>query len=223
MLKTSLIKKGIRDGTYSGWSDIRLQTLLAMKRRGYRPEAFRKYWVNSGMREIDSEFSWEIFNSINKEIVDPLAKRLWFVPDPVRFRIAGGGDMNSKAPFHPGNPDEGERVYHLGAEPEVYIPGKDWITIADNEKFRLKDLCNVTRKDNGIVYADNSHEDLKKIRILQWSPADSPDFSVERPDGTVDNGTIEPLLSKVKGVSQFERYGYVNLDPERKRGYFLHK
>lgn len=223
ILKTSLIKKGIRDGTYSGWSDIRLQTLLAMKKRGYRPETFRKYWVNSGMREIDAEFSWEIFNSINKEIVDPLAKRLWFVPQPVRLKIAGGRDMKSRTPFHPGDPGQGERVYQLDPEPEVYIPGKDWLSISDNERFRLKDLCNVTRKNNGLVYADNSHEDLKKIRIIQWSPGDSPDFTVEKPDGTVDDGKIEPLFSKVKGIAQFERYGYVNLDPEGKKGYYLYK
>ena len=222
ILKTSIIKKGIRDGTYSGWSDIRLGTLLTMKRRGYRPETFRKYWVGSGMREIDSEFSWEIFNSINREIIDPDARRLWFVPNPTRLKIQGSSELKSSAPFHPGNPSLGERTYSLGSEPEIFIPEKDWLSIRENERFRLKDLCNVIRTPTGIRYADNSHEDLKKIRIVQWTPSDSSDFIVKKPDGSIDRGKIEPLFSKVKGVSQFERYGYVNIDPEKRVGYYLH-
>ena len=222
ILKTSIIKKGIRDGTYSGWSDIRLGTLLTMKMRGYRPETFRKYWVASGMREIDSEFSWEIFNSINREIIDPGARRLWFVPNPVKLKIQGGIDLKSNAPFHPGNPALGDRTYNLGTDPDVFIPGKDWVFIQENERFRLKDLCNVIRTPTGIRYSDNSHDDLKKVKIVQWSPSGSSDYKVEKPDGTVDTGKIEPLFSEVKGVSQFERYGYVNMDPGKNVGYFLH-
>jgi hypothetical protein len=80
----------------------------------------------------------------------------------------------------------------------------------------------VIRTQTGIKYSDNSHEDLKKIRIVQWTPSNSADFTVEKPDGQIDRGKIEPLFSEVRGVSQFERYGYVSIYPEKSLGYFLH-
>ncbi len=223
MLKTSLMKKGIREGKYTGWSDIRLATFRAMKLRGYRPETFRRYWIESGMHETDSEFSWDIFNSFNRELVDRDAKRLWFVPNPTQMRILGSGDLRSNAPFHPGNPSLGTRKYHIGKDPEVSLPGKDLSGMKDGEKFRLKDLCNVALENGSLRYIDNSHENLRGMKIIQWAPAGSGAFCVEKPDGSSDCGLIEPLVSEVKGVTQLERYGYVNLSADGKKGYFLHK
>ena len=222
-LHTTPIKKGIASGLYSGWDDVRLGTLLAMKKRGYQPDTFRTYWINSGMREIDSEFSWDIFNSINRERIDHDSKRLWFVKDPIELKINGGASLVSRAPFHPGNPSLGNRVYELDNEPLISIQREDWDSIEDNEKFRLKDLCNVVRKGKRIQYVDNEHTSIKGGRILQWTPPQSHPFCVLRPDGTTDNGLIEPLVAQVSGISQFERYAYVNLSKDKVVGYFLHK
>lgn len=222
ILHTTPIKKGIKTGTFSGWDDVSLGTLLAMKRRGYQPQTFRTYWINSGVREIDSEFSWDIFNSINREAVDHYAKRLWFVRDPHELKIFGSRSLKSTAPFHPGNPNLGVRTYVLGDEPVISVPTEDWDSVKEEEKFRLKDLCNVIRKGSTIRYVDNDHSNIKGIRILQWTPQGSPPFRVFKPDGTIDSGNIEPLVKGVSGISQFERYAYVNIG-ESDTGYFLHK
>ena len=59
ILKTSIIKKGIKDGAFKGWDDVRLGTLLALKKRGIDPEAIRKYWIDVGIKDVDIIFSWE--------------------------------------------------------------------------------------------------------------------------------------------------------------------
>ena len=61
------------------------------------------------------------------------------------------------------------------------------------------------------------------MKIIHWAPDGSLDFTVERPDGNNDSGRIEPLVSEVTGISQFERYGYVNISDDKSTGYFLHK
>lgn len=223
MLHTTPIKKGIKDGTFSGWDDVSLGTLLAMKKRGYQPQTFRTYWVNSGVREIDSEFSWEIFNSINREAIDHDAKRLWFVRNPHELKLFGSRGLRSRAPFHPGNPELGTRSYELGDEAVISIPLEEWNGIPDGEKFRLKDLCNVVRVGDTIRYEDNEHSNTKGLKILQWNPPGSLPFTVFKPDGTTDSGSIEPLSREVSGISQFERYAYVNMDKGHEAGYFLHK
>ncbi len=91
VLKTSTIKKGIADGSYSGWDDVRLGTILALRKRGgYVPATFRRYWIESGLRESDAEFSWDIFNAMNKDSIDAATPRGgFFVPDPVMLKVEG--------------------------------------------------------------------------------------------------------------------------------------
>ena len=220
ILKTSIIKKGLAEGKYSGWDDIRLGTLLAFRKRGFSPETFRKYWVQSGMREIDSEFSVEIFDSINKDIIDSKTPRFFYVPNPVRIKINGGKQLSSKAPYHPSYPDMGYRIYSLGDDPSLFVAAVDWNSLPDGVELRLKDLCNVKKSGSLAEFAGTAMKD-RKARIIQWVPDNARSFTVNKPDGTHDMGLIEPLAEKYRGVAQLERYGYVNIASEQ-TGYFTH-
>lgn len=221
ILKTSIIKKGIIDGTFTGWDDIRLGTIMALKKRGYAPETFRRYWIESGMRESNAEFSWDIFNSMNKENVDSKARRYFFVPNPVKIKISGGEALKSKAAYHPGNLEMGYRVYDIGKEPYVYVSDNDWKNISDGTEIRLKDLCKISKAGNvGNFSEDNKN--FTDVKIIQWCPDTSLEFEVLKPDGTTDKGLIEPLSEEAKGVVQLERYGYVNI-LSKGDGYFLHR
>lgn len=222
VLHATEMKDGIRTGKYSGWDDARLGTLCALKRRGYLPETFRKYWVDSGMKEIDAEFSWDIFNSINRELVDPIASRLFFVPDPVELEIEFPEEITAKIPRHPENSALGCREYSLGGRTAIKVPGKDFKEVGDGQEFRLKDLCNLIRRGDRFEYSGNDHS-RKGLKILQWAPPGSEKFEVEMPDGSIVKGVIEPEGIEYEGVSQFERFGYVNMFRGQKRAYYLHR
>ncbi len=222
LLKTSLMKKGIREGKYKGWDDVRLLTVRSLIRRGYRPETFRKYWVDSGLRDVDATFSWEIFDSINRGFVDQNAMRLFFVRDPVKIRIEGAPEMEAKIPFHPSRPDLGKREYRIGVNQHVYIQQSDMNGMSEGDTVRLKDLCNVTFH-NGLFHYSEGQELLRRGSIIHWCPENSSSYRVEKPDGTVDSGLIEPLGKDITGVVQMERYGYVNSFPEKGIGYYTHR
>lgn len=221
ILKTSIIKKGISNGAYSGWDDIRLGTLLAFRKRGFSAGTFRRYWIESGMREVDSEFSLEIFNSMNKEMIDLNTRRLFFIPDPARIHISDAEPMKVSVPYHPTNSSLGTRDYSLPGEPDVFVPGADWNSTEDGSVLRLKDLCNLEKKGGLGIFRGSRLID-RKMRIIQWSPANGLDFTVYKPDGTSDTGKIEPLAEDFRGVAQLERYGYVNVVSSH-AGYFTHK
>ena len=87
ILKTSTVGKGIKTGEYSGWDDVRLGTVRALAKRGFRPEAIRNYWVDCGIKETDVEFSWDNIYAYNKAIVDKTANRYFFVWDPVEKKL----------------------------------------------------------------------------------------------------------------------------------------
>lgn len=222
VLHATEMKEGINSGKYSGWDDSRLGTLRALKKRGYLPETFRKYWIDSGMKEIDAEFSWDIFNSINRELVDPLASRLFFVPGPVNIELELPEKITARIPRHPENSDLGFRQYSLHGKCTIAVPGKDLDEIRENTEFRLKDLCNLTGTGKGFEYSGNDHT-RKGMKIIQWVPPGSSEFEVEMPDGSVIKGLLEPEGREYSGVSQFERFGYVNMHRGQKRGYFLHR
>jgi glutamyl-tRNA synthetase len=222
-LKTSIIRKDISAGKYSGWDDIRLNTIRSLLKRGYQPETFRRYWIESGLREIDASFSWEIFNSMNRDVVDRNAKRLFFVKDPVKFKVQHSPEMDVKIPFHPEHKEMGFREFKMKADTEIFISSDDLNKLETNPSIRLKDLYNVSLKGKDLVYSDDQKFDPKTTRIIHWCPPNSDNFEVLRPDGNRDAGLIEKSHLLVQGISQFERYGYVTLSSKNDEGYFLHK
>ncbi len=221
VLKTSIIKKGIADGTYTGWDDIRLGSLMTFRKRGFSPETFRRYWIESGMREIDSEFSIEIFYAMNKELIDPETRRLFFVPDPVKIKLNGSPELNPVIQNHPSNRELGSRTYNLGLEPEVFVPKADWDSISEGEEFRLKDLCNVKKTQDRTEFI-SMEPSGKRVKIIQWCPKNSHEFRIMKPDGVVDHGVMEPQGKEFRGVAQLERYAYANILSSNE-AYFTHK
>jgi glutamyl-tRNA synthetase len=220
ILKTSIIKKGIQAGQFSGWDDIRLGTLMAFKKRGYRKETFRKYWIDSGMREIDSEFSKEIFNSINKSMIDGTTPRLFFVRNPVILKIDKLQKTGVDIRNHPTNKDLGQRHYDIQSATRIAVSLDDWAQLKDGDTIRLKDFCNIRKTPDGAEFAGK--EMNKGVQIVQWVPDPEQKFTVFRPDGTSDSGFVEKFIMNGEGLFQFERYGFVNKG-SNETGYYLHR
>jgi glutamyl-tRNA synthetase len=58
-ISTTEMRKGIEEGKYSGWDDPKLPTIAALKKKGYRPEAFWGFSVRIGLGENDKVISKE--------------------------------------------------------------------------------------------------------------------------------------------------------------------
>ncbi|MGC8564874.1 MAG: glutamate--tRNA ligase [Thermoplasmata archaeon] len=224
ILKTSLIKKGIRDGTFKGWDDVRLGTLRALKKRGIDSEAIRKYWVDAGIKDVDIVFSWENLYAYNRSIVDGRTKRFFYVWNPVKLNVSSNVDLISKAPMHPGHPEMGYRIYNLGKNFNLFISDTDYSSLKEGEILRLKDLGNFTFNDKKLKFENNDLSLIKKIRIIQWVPENALKCTVEMPDGNVSTGLVEPEIKRIKNeLVQFERFGFVNVFvSENVSAYFAH-
>ncbi|MCL5874352.1 MAG: glutamate--tRNA ligase [Candidatus Thermoplasmatota archaeon] len=233
ILKTSLIKKGIRSGEFSGWDDPKLGTLVAFKKRGFDPLAIRKYYVESGIGSVDTTFSWEIFYSFNRKIIDSRSPRHFFVNQPISLKFDFEGTLRADIPLFPQTSQSGEhrnRSYTVGK-------GTIIITSQDHQKFdgelvRLKDLGFFKIESSRIEYIGasinedvqkwNPNKPLGKVPIIHWLSGNEIPFKVTKPDGSEDTGLIErDAINYLGTVHQFERYGYVNVLNE-KEGYFTH-
>lgn len=214
VLKTSLIRESIRTGEYAGWDDIRTGTVRALERRGIRPEAIRRYWIETGMKSVDISFSWDNLYGMNRDIIDPVSHRYFFVQDPVRYDIEGAEAIEGRAPLLPGDPSKGYREYRLEGAKTVFISEKDSSQFARDGRIRLKDLCNLDYS----TPARYAGDDVSQLRgggmsAVQWVSRDSVRASVLMPDGKVSEGLVESaLLGEESDTVQFERFGFVRIE-----------
>ncbi len=233
ILKTSLIKKGIRNGEFSGWDDPRLGTLVALRKRGFDPLAIRKYYVESGIGSVDTTFSWEIFYSFNRKIIDSKSPRHFFVHQPITLKFDFDGTLKASIPLFP-QTDNAEnrkkREYDVG-KGSIIISSQDYQR-SMGELVRLKDLGYFKIGEENIEYVGQEmHEDVQKwnpnkplgkVPIIHWLSGNAVPFKIMKPDGSTDEGLLEKDALRYTGiVNQLERYGYVNIINE-KEGYFTH-
>jgi len=218
-LKTSKIRESIFNGEFTGWDDCRLATITALARRGYSSETFLKYWENSGIKEVDIKFSWQNFDSFNKDLIDSRSRRLFFVADSSEFNLETDNPLLKQAPWHPDNKELGNREETVISGSKIYLPSADLKVLENGSKIRLKNLCNVILQDKNLVFSDFEHQ--KGIPIFQWCSSHKP-IDLYYPDGKVVSGLVEDSIFSLDGhVVQFERTGFVKLEGEK--AFFLHR
>ena len=220
------IRPLIEDGLVTGWDDPRLPTLRGLRRRGILPAAIRAFVLSQGISRAESTVTFDQVEAFNRKLLDPNAKRYFFVPRPVRVTVENAPETTAVLPHHPSR-DLGERRIETGDV--FYIPGDDARDIAAGDIFRLKDLYNVEVIETGDTVTGRYAGDalLPGTAKLQWVTDDHLDMAVWTPGALVadDGAFIQESLTTVEGyaepavrqlsegdIVQFERYGFVRID-----------
>ncbi|MDD4498181.1 MAG: glutamate--tRNA ligase [Methanosarcinaceae archaeon] len=226
---TSTLRKDIEAGIYSGWDDPRLPTVRAIRRRGIRAEALKKFMLEMGVGTTDVSISMESLYAENRKLLDPVANRYFFVRDPVELEIVGAGSTVAQAPLHPTDTARGMREIPVGDR--VLLAGDDAGNLEVGSVLRLKDLYNVEITSLSPLqakYIGDSIEQLReaKGRILHWAPLDGISVKVLGPEGLIE-GIGEPgIKNELDRVVQFERFGFCRIDSVSEKelvAYFTHK
>lgn len=225
---TSMMRRHIEAGHFTGWDDPRLPTLQALRRRGYDPEALRRFWVGLGLTEKDIAVSMENLEAENGKSVDDRAPRFFFVPEPFELSLSGALGHVAEPLVHPSHEDRGRR--RLESKDVVLLPGDE----AKHNHFRLKDLGNVVVVGGTGTFSGTEMD--RSVPILQWLPKEqAAPFTVLWPETLPDDapegatpglreieGMLEPAaLAHVGEVVQFERFGFVRIETET-TGVWLH-
>ncbi|MDD1722861.1 MAG: glutamate--tRNA ligase [Methanothrix sp.] len=220
---TSKLRKAIEAGEYSGWDDPRVPTVRAMRCRGIRAEALRKFMIDLGVGETDISISMDSIYAENRKIIDSEANRRFFVWDPVALEIEGDVPALAQAPLHPAI-DRGFREIPAGNRLFICKSDLEGLKVGDN--IRLKDLCNIEISSLEPARARFLARDMgQRTKIIHWAPLDGPKVRVLRPDGA-DEGFGEAGIAEELGqVVQFERYGFVQVNGvgEPIVAYFAHR
>lgn len=218
-ISCSKTKAKISKGEFSGWDDIRLPFLLALKRRGYQPGAFLKYALDVGVSLADKKVSQDDFfkalNAFNKEIIDPKANRHFFVGDPVKIKVEGAPAREIELDLHPDSRKGGRR---FNTKDEFMLARNDIDSMKEGKLYRLMDCLNFRKKKGKFVFDSLEYDKYKKegSGIMHWLPVSKSLIKVEvlMDDGSSREGLGEEWMRSIKvgDIVQLERFGFCRLD-----------
>ncbi|HEV2225877.1 MAG TPA: glutamate--tRNA ligase, partial [Nitrososphaerales archaeon] len=198
-----LLRPLVEKKLVSGWDDPRMPTIDGLKRRGILPQAIREFTLQVGYTKAEHEYDWSILLSINRKILDPITKRIFFVPDPVELTVAGAPNLKAKIPFHPQN-DLGERTIQTSGE--FFVSSADLKGVNEGSVFRLIDLYNVKLKSAGPPPVGEYAGDdlLPGSRKFQWVTPTNVQVNVTVPDVLfLDEDTFNTQsLKQVQGFAE---------------------
>jgi glutamyl-tRNA synthetase len=235
------IKPLIENKSLNGWDDPRLPTLVALKRRGFLPEAIRKYVLSLGWTLSESKPPFESLEAFNRKIIDDFSMRLFFVREPVELKLINAKPVNVSLKNHPSS-NLGSRSVQVNDT--VYIARADAGKLSEGSIIRLMELYNIkiTRldlvNDKSRVYADvigtGLSHDIQKIQWVAYN--DKMPYRIIIPKKLFSNeefdrnsleiasGYAESFVSTLPVHSniQFVRYGFCRLDGDQ-QAIFTHR
>ncbi|PKK85670.1 MAG: glutamate--tRNA ligase [Thermoplasmata archaeon HGW-Thermoplasmata-1] len=234
-----LIKPLIDEGRVTGYDDPRLPTLRGLRRRGLQPEAIRQFVLTQGTSKVESTVTFDQVEAINRKLLDPKAKRFFFVPSPVRLIVHGAPNSKVTLRFHP-TEELGNR--EIETSHVFFIPGADASALAAGTLFRLKDLYNVRVdriEEDGTIYGSHAGEGIAPDTLkLQWVTEDHVALTVSKPgllfvDGKYNENSAETVTGYAEKavlcvhdeVVQFERFGFCRIEScgRQIKAFYTHK
>ncbi len=223
-----LLRPLVESRAVSGWDDPRMPTVDGVRRRGILPETVKQFTIDVGYTKTEHEYDWSMLFSLNRKLLDPVTRRFFFVPDPVRLKVDGAPKKAVTIPYHP-EKDLGRRT--IDTADEFFVPSADLEAMKPGSVFRLMDLYNVELLSAGDAprarYAGDKL--IQDTRKLQWVTPDHLEAKVLTPDVLFDengkfnesslrdvSGYAESAVSslKVGDIVQFPRFGFCRLDSE---------
>jgi len=211
-LSTSELKREIEAGKYESWDDPRLPTIRALRRRGFKPEAIRKFILSLGVGENDVAVSVKNLYAENRKLIDPIANRYFFVWNPVEIHIEGlEEEVEVKIPL---NPTRGGFRVLKGCK-SVLICGDDFNRLKEGDVIRLKDFCNVKLADRDKkIFELVSFEigEMKRGKIIHWLPKDDVVRCEVIGEVSREGFAETNALNDLGKVVQFERFAFCKLE-----------
>ncbi len=223
-----VIREKIQNKELVGWDDPTLTTLVALRRRGFLPEAIKNFLISTGITKSESTLTWDDLIMHNKRLLDKGAMRYFFVRDPVKVKVENAPKAEFELRKHPEDLDKGYRKFNTGGE--FYLCSEDIEDLKEGEIVRLIDGFNIQKKDDGFCFYSQELEDYKSHgkRVVHWLPAGEENINakVMMPEKTVVEGIAEKDVKEIEegSVIQFERFGFCRLDEKEKMSFwFTHK
>jgi len=161
MSKRKLLKL-VEQGLVSGWNDPRMPTISGLRRRGYTPQAIRKFIETVGVAKRDNIIDVSLLEFCIREDLNKKVDRVMAVLNPVKLVITNyPEDKEEWLEAENNQEDETAGFRKVPFSRELYIEKEDFKEEASSKFFRLKLGGEVRLKNAYIIKAESVVKDDK--------------------------------------------------------------
>ncbi|MGY5148686.1 MAG: glutamate--tRNA ligase [Candidatus Nitrosopumilus sp. bin_68KS] len=231
-----IIKPLIEEGKVSWYDDPRLPTLEALRRRGIKPEAIKKFIMSLGLTKANTLAPFDSLEAFNRKFVDAESIRLFMVSDAKKLVVKNLSMSSVEIPNHPIK-DKGKRKIEI--DENFYISGEDAKNFKEGTRVRLLGLGNILIKKIDTEFEGElvNDGDAKEITKIQWVPQKTAHeikmiipkalfIEDEFNEESLEERDVftEPYYLQLKEGEeiQFVRFGYCRKDSQN-QAIFTHK
>jgi glutaminyl-tRNA synthetase len=182
----------VQEGRVSGWDDPRMPTVSAMRRRGYRPEALRRFNELQGVAKANSTVELALLEHAIRDDLNQVAPRAMAVLQPLRVVIDNYPEGQSEEFPVPNYPQDREstetrmvpfsRVVYIEQDDFMEDPPRKFFRLAPGSEVRLLGAYYIT-------CADVVKDDQGQIVELRCT-YDPESRGGSTPDGRKVKGTL---------------------------------
>ena len=150
----------VEEKLVNGWDDPRMPTLCGLRRRGYSPEAIRKFIQMIGYTKFDALNDYAMLEAAAREDLNARAIRVLAVLNPVKLVITNypdGKEEEMTAINNPENPSDGSHTIMFTKE--LWMERDDFMEDAPKKFFRMTPGREVRLKNAYIVKCTGCKKD----------------------------------------------------------------
>ncbi|NNK82267.1 MAG: glutamine--tRNA ligase/YqeY domain fusion protein [Flavobacteriaceae bacterium] len=152
----------VNEGIVSGWDDPRMPTISGLRRRGYTPNAIKKFVETVGVAKRENVIDVSLLEFCIREDLNKTANRVMAVLNPVKLVITNYPEGQEEWLDAENNPeDDTAGLRKVPFSRELYIEKEDFKEEAGNKFFRLKLGGEVRLKNAYIIKAEHVVKDQK--------------------------------------------------------------
>ena len=212
------IKKLVEDGIVDGWDDPRLVSLSALRRRGYTPEAIKKFMELVGVAKSHSSVDIAMLEYCIRDDLKLKRPRMAAILDPIKLVITNYPEGQTEYVDVPNNQENEEMgVRQVPFSGEVYIEREDF-KIEKPKKYRRLYVGNEVRLMNAYFVTCTGYDvdDDGNVTTV-YATYDPASRGGNSPDGRKVRGTIHWVSAET--AKQAEVRLYENIVDEEKGVY----
>ena len=142
----------VKEGLVDGWDDPRMPTVCGLRRRGYSPEAVRKFVDMIGYTKFDALNDYAMLEAAAREDLNARSLRVSAVLNPVKLIVTNYPEGQAEEMEAVNNPEnEADGTHTITFSRELWIEREDFMEDAPKKFFRMVPGKEVRLKNAYIV------------------------------------------------------------------------
>ena len=150
----------VQENSVNGWDDPRMPTISGLRRRGYTPNAIRKFCETIGVAKRENVIDVSLLEFCLREDLNKTAPRVMAVLDPVKVVITNYPEGKEELLDAENNQEDESAGYRkVPFSREIYIEREDFLEEAPAKFFRLSLDREVRLKNAYIIKGESVVKD----------------------------------------------------------------